>query len=322
MKKQIDPAETDFAKEVRKGLTDYPKHLSSKYIYDEKGDKLFQEIMDLPDYYLTASEFNILKKNTQAIAELFNGPDGFDLIELGAGDGKKTKILLRHLCENRFNFTYMPVDISKYALKDLEISLKKELPALLVKPKQGTYFKTMANLDKTSSRKKVIFMLGSNIGNLLHPQAVSFLKQIRVSMKKDDLLFMGFDLKKNPETILAAYNDKTGVTASFNKNILNRINRELGGNFDVETFKHWETYNPETGTAKSFLVSKIEQKARIDVLDMNVSFHPWESIHTEISQKYDDATVQWLAEKADLKIQKTFLDEKKYFKDFVFGIKQ
>lgn len=321
MKKQINPAETDFAKEVRKGLTDYPKHLSSKYIYDEKGDKLFQEIMDLPDYYLTASEFDILKKNTPAIAELFNGPNGFDLIELGAGDGKKTKILLRHLCKNAFNFTYMPIDISNYVLKDLEISVKKELPTLDIKPKQGTYFKTIANLDKTSVRKKVIFMLGSNIGNLLHRQAIEFLKQIRISMKKDDLLFMGFDLKKNPETILAAYNDKTGVTAAFNKNILTRINRELGGNFEIDTFKHWETYNPETGTAKSFLVSKIEQEVRIEALDMHVHFDQWESIHTEISQKYDEATVQWLADKTGLKIQKTFLDEKKYFKDFVFGIK-
>ncbi|HET8810298.1 MAG TPA: L-histidine N(alpha)-methyltransferase [Flavobacteriaceae bacterium] len=309
---------SDFEKEVREGLTAFPKRLSSKFIYDQKGDKLFQKIMDLPDYYLTRCEFDILQKHTKAIAETFNGPKGFDLIELGAGDGKKTKILLKHLSEKGYDFTYLPVDISQNALDGLESSLKKELPKVAVKSQQGTYFKTLDRLSEYDSRKKVILMLGSNIGNLLHENAIDFLKNIQSSMNENDLLFMGFDQKKNPQTILDAYNDKTGVTAAFNKNILVRINAEFGGNFNVENFLHWETYDPETGTAKSFLVSKTGQEIFIEYLNLTVHFDPWESIHVEISQKYDDAVVEWLANEAGLEITTWFSDEKGFYKNYIF----
>ncbi len=307
-----------FEEDVYTGLTSYPKHLSSKYFYDKKGDKLFQEIMNLPEYYLTNCEYNILKSNTEEIAEAFNGADGFDLIELGAGDGKKTKLLLKYLSDKRIDFEYLPVDISQNALDELQESLKNELPNIAVKPQQGTYFKTLERLSDFNSRKKVILVLGSNIGNLLHKDAIDFLKQIQEAMSPDDMLFMGFDQKKNPQTILDAYNDPTGVTAAFNKNILERINNELNGNFDLDSFSHWETYNPETGTAKSFLISKEKQEVEIKSLNITVSFEPWESIHTEISQKYDDQVVKWLASQADLKVTNSFTDEKDYYKNYIF----
>lgn len=314
-------AETDFEKEVQQGLTDFPKHLSSKFIYDRNGDKLFQNIMNLPEYYLTSCEFSILQNNTRAIVESFDGPNGFDLIELGAGDGKKTKILLKYLSEKKFDFTYLPIDISQNALDGLKYSLQQELPKVDVKPQQGTYFETLERLADYNSRKKVILMLGSNIGNLLHENAIAFLKNIQTSMNKNDMLFIGFDQKKNPQTILDAYNDKTGATEAFNKNILIRINRELGGNFDPQTFLHWETYDPETGTARSFLVSKIEQEVIINVLGLKVHFDPWETIHTEISQKYDNAVVEWLANEAGLKISTQFTDEQGFYKNYIFGKK-
>lgn len=307
-----------FEEDVYTGLTSYPKHLSSKYFYDKKGDKLFQEIMNLPEYYLTNCEYNILKTNTEEIAEAFNGADGFDLIELGAGDGKKTKLLLKYLSDKRIDFEYLPVDISQNALDELQESLKNELPNVAVKPQQGTYFKTLERLSDFNSRKKVILVLGSNIGNLLHKDAIDFLKQIQEAMSPDDMLFMGFDQKKNPQTILDAYNDPTGVTAAFNKNILERINNELNGNFDLDSFSHWETYNPETGTAKSFLISKEKQEVEIKSLNITVSFEPWESIHTEISQKYDDQVVKWLASQADLRVTNSFTDEKDYYKNYIF----
>lgn len=313
-----DANKSDFQLEVETGLSDFPKHLSSKFIYDERGDKLFQEIMAMPEYYLTRCEFDILEGHTAAIAESFNDKKGFDLIELGAGDGKKTKILLRYLSDKKFDFTYLPIDISQHALDDLETSLKSELPEMKVVPQQGTYFKTLDRLASYDARKKVILMLGSNIGNLLHAEAIGFLKNIETSMNKNDLLFIGFDQKKNPQQILDAYNDKAGITDAFNKNILVRINRELGGDFDVDSFMHWEAYNPETGTAKSFLVSKIEQEVRIEQCGMNVHFDPWESIHTEISQKYDDSVVEWLAKEAGLKIDTWFTDKKKFYKNYVF----
>ncbi len=307
-----------FEEDIYKGLTRNPKQLSSKYFYDKKGDKLFQDIMNMPEYYLTNCEYNIIKSNTVEIADAFEGPNGFDLIELGAGDGKKTKLLLKYLADKKVVFEYLPVDISQNALDDLEQSIKKELPTVRTKPQQGTYFKTLERLADYNSRKKVILVLGSNIGNLLHKDAIDFLRQIQVAMSPEDMLFMGFDQKKDPQIILDAYNDKAGITAAFNKNLLERINTELQGNFDLDSFSHWETYDPETGTAKSFLMSIKKQTVTIKDLELNVSFEAWESIHTEISQKYDDAVVEWLANQADLEVSTSFSDKENYYKNYIF----
>ncbi|QED37955.1 L-histidine N(alpha)-methyltransferase [Antarcticibacterium arcticum] len=309
---------SSFEEDCYKGLTSYPKYLLSKYIYDKKGDKLFQEIMELPEYYLTRCEYDILEKHSAKIAGYMDGPGGFDLIELGAGDGKKTKLLLRELVAQKIDFNYLPVDISENVLLELEASLKSEIPELEVKIQQGTYFKTLEKLADFNTRKKVIMMLGSNIGNLLHKDAIDFLTNISAAMSDKDMLFMGFDQKKHPQTVLDAYNDPTGVTAAFNKNHLERINSELGGNFDIDTFLHWETYDPESGTAKSFLVSKIDQKVSIESLGLEVHFDAWETIHTEISQKYDDQVVNWLADQARLKVTNAFTDKKGYYKNYIF----
>lgn len=310
--------ETAFAEDTYKGLTSYPKYLLSKYIYDEKGDKLFQQIMDMPEYYLTSCEYDILKTNAASIADLFSSDSGFDLIELGAGDGKKTKVLLRELVNKKFQFNYLPVDISQNVLDQLEESLSQEIPDVNVKVQQGTYFKTLEKLAEYNSRKKVILVLGSNIGNLSHKEAVDFLANIAKAMSKDDMLFMGFDQKKHPQRILDAYNDPAGITEAFNKNLLVRINSELEGNFDTDNFLHWETYDPETGTAKSFLVSKIEQQVQIKKLGLTVNFEAWESIHTEISQKYDDSVVNWLADEAGLIVEKAFNDKENCYKNYIF----
>lgn len=310
-----------FEEDVYSGLTSYPKYLFSKYIYDKKGDKLFQDIMDLPEYYLTNCEYNILEKHASEIAESFTGPNGFDLIELGAGDGKKTKVLLRYFVNQNVDFSYLPVDISLNVLEELEASLKTELPEFPIKIQQGTYFKTLEKLSSYSKRKKVVMMLGSNIGNLLHKDAIDFLRNIAQAMNPEDMLFMGFDQKKHPQTILNAYNDPQGVTEAFNKNLLVRINSELKGNFDVDSFIHWEVYDPESGTAKSFLVSKKEQKVIIEGLGLEVHFEPWETIHTEISQKYDDSVVNWLAMESGLTVVNSFTDNKGYYKNYIFKVK-
>lgn len=310
--------ESAFAEDTYKGLTSYPKYLLSKYIYDEKGDKIFQKIMDMPEYYLTACEYDILKINAGAIARAFSSENGFDLIELGAGDGKKTKLLLKELVRLGFKFDYLPVDISQHALDELKISLKKEIPEVNVKVQQGTYFKTLEKLSEYNTRKKVILFLGSNIGNLLHENAVDFLANIAKAMSEDDMLFMGFDQKKHPQKILDAYNDPAGITEEFNKNLLVRINREFEGDFDTEKFLHWETYNPETGTAKSFLVSKTEQKVQIKKLGLEVKFDAWESLHTEISQKYDDSVINWLGDEAGLRVEKSFGDKENFFRNYIF----
>ncbi|MDT0641480.1 L-histidine N(alpha)-methyltransferase [Zunongwangia sp. F363] len=310
--------DTAFAEDTYKGLTSFPKYLLSKYIYNEKGDKLFQKIMEMPEYYLTNCEKVIFEEHTAAIADSFNGASGFDIIELGAGDGKKTKILLRHLAEKKYDFTYQPVDISQHVLDELEAALADEIPEVKVKTQQGTYFKTLERLADYNTRKKIIMVLGSNIGNLLHKDAIVFLKNIQNSMSSDDMLFMGFDQKKHPQKILDAYNDPAGITEAFNKNLLERINTELAGNFNTDSFLHWETYDPESGTAKSFLVSKEAQEVYIQKLDLKVNLEAWETIHTEISQKYDDAVVKWLAKKAGLAIETAFSDNENCYKNYVF----
>ncbi len=197
--KTVLARDTQFGKEVYEGLTAFPKHLSSKYFYDETGDKLFQDIMAMPDYYLTESEYAILERHSAEITRLFAG-DGqpFSLFELGAGDGKKTKILLRELAANKVDFDYRPIDISQNALDQLEQSIKTELPAVHVNPLQGTYFDTLYDIGKANARKKIILFLGSNIGNLLHPQAIDFLQKMTAVLGEEDLLFYGNGSKKAP----------------------------------------------------------------------------------------------------------------------------
>ena len=313
-----EKATSVFAKEVREGLTAFPKYLSSKYFYDENGDKLFQAIMAMPEYYLTDCEYEILQDHKKELAMLFSkGVDDFSLFELGAGDGKKTKILLKHLSDNEFTFDYRPIDISQNALDHLVRSLKQELPDVAIHPIQGSYFETLTTIASSTTKRKVILFLGSNIGNLLHKDAIGFLRQLKDAMDDGDLLFMGMDQKKDPQTILSAYDDQAGITSDFNKNILARINTELGGNFDLDKFLHWEVYDPETGTAKSYLVATKPQQVYIEDLDLRVLFKPWETIHTEISQKYDDEVVEWLAKEAGLKVVHHFSDKRVYFKNYI-----
>ncbi len=315
--------ENQFEEEVYQGLTAFPKHLSSKYFYDEIGDKLFQEIMHMPEYYLTDAEFQIFENHKDDICNAFaGGGQPFNLIELGAGDGKKTKILLRHLSENDIDFTYEPIDISQNVLDGLENSLQKELPKVKVETWQGTYFEALEKINASDGTRKVILFLGSNMGNLLHPQAIAFLKHVQELMQDGDLFFVGLDQKKHPQVILDAYNDPAGITSAFNKNVLTRINRELEADFYVDDFLHWEVYDPESGTAKSYLVSKKEQTVSVKKLGLRIAFAPWETIHTEISQKYDDTTVAWMAEQSGLEVMAQFSDAGDQFKNYLFTKKK
>jgi len=314
----MEKIQSQFEKDIVKGLTDYPKHLPSKYIYDKRGDKLFQDIMAMPEYYLTDCESEILSLHKSEICKSFSDDNGFDLIELGAGDGKKTKILLKELVDKKYDFNYLPIDISQNVLDELTSALEEEIPEVKVNAQQGTYFEVLSELDKYHHRKKVILFLGSNIGNLLHKNAIHFMRKLQANMHQDDVLFMGFDQKKHPQAILDAYNDEAKITERFNKNLLRRINREFEADFDLDQFMHWETYNPETGTALSYLVSKTDQYVNVNTLDLKVHFEAWESLHIEISQKYDDAVVEWLASESGLKPIQSFSDKKDYYKNYSF----
>lgn len=305
-----------FAEDVRRGLSSAPKYLLSKYFYDAAGDRLFQKIMEVPEYYLTRAEDEILRSHAAKLAS-FLGKENFDLVELGAGDGLKTRILLEHFLQKNLQFHYLPVDISPNILNHLLETLNQLWPGLPVLPLEGEYFAALRKMP-SSTRRKLVLFLGSTIGNMSLEDAQNFLQQLRQQLSPGDLVLVGFDLKKDPATILAAYNDSAGVTRDFNHNHLLRINRELGGNFDPTTFLHWPVYNPINGYTKSYLLSTIAQSVYIEALELKVDFAAWEPIDMELSKKFDFQEIENLAKVAQLKVLTYFQDQKQYFTDALF----
>ena len=302
---------TQFAKDVKEGLSASPKRLSSKYFYDKEGDRIFQAIMEMPEYYLTRSEFEILQTNKGKLLELFKNSRGrFNLIDLGAGDGFKTKVLLEYFVEQKVDFRFMPIDISANALELLVDDLKEYLPDLKVKTICDDYFHALSQIKQVAERRNVVLFLGSNIGNFSDEETKSFLKKLSENLNAGDLVLVGFDLKKDPELIRNAYNDPSGITRAFNLNLLRRINRELGGSFDLDKFQHYQMYNPESGEARSFLVSRQKQQVYIQVLDLEVEFQAWEPIHVEISRKYDLDTIKAYAAYAGFSAGHFFYDQR------------
>lgn len=304
-----------FAEEVRIGLRGKLKSLPSKYFYDETGDNLFQQIMKMPEYYLTPCEFEILTNQKKQILDLFVKNEPFDLIELGAGDGHKTRILIEHLLLQGVDFKYIPVDISANVLDILAQRLKTEFPNLQIESQEEEYFQALQNISSYSSRPKMVLFLGSNIGNFNYEEMLEFFQQISNSLNPGDALLVGYDLKKDPQIILNAYNDAAGITRNFNLNILTRINRELGGDFILDNFTHFPIYDPVLGAAKSYLVSKKKQVVTIDALEESFLFERSEPIYTEISQKYDNLHMDSLAHQFGFKVVKHFTDSKCYFVD-------
>ena len=303
-----------FATEVKSGLMSFPKTLPSKYFYDKKGDALFQTIMNLEEYYLTRSEHEIFKTQKQEILNQFRKRDSqFKLIELGAGDGLKTKVLLSHFVQMGVDFSYAPIDISGNALSQLSQDLSTNMPLLDFDVIQGDYFEALERLNKNHDCKEIVLFLGSNIGNFNNDEALKFLIALSHNLSIGDGLLVGFDLMKDPVKILNAYNDKEGVTRDFNKNLLTRINNELGGNFDLNAFRHVPTYDPVTGETKSHLVSTIDQRVFIEALDEEFHFNAWEAIHTEISQKYSYKMIQEFAINSGFELIKNFTDSQENY---------
>lgn len=305
-----------FAEDVKDGLLQNPKQLPSKYFYNEEGDKLFQTIMGLGEYYLTRCEFQIFEDQKDNILKRLSGGGApFRLVELGAGDGTKTKVLLSHFIEKEADFTYAPIDISQNVLDQLSTDLSKNLPGLQIEPVQGDYFHALADLNAADDMRDVVLFLGSNIGNFSIPAAQQFLNKLSENMSSGDMMLIGFDMMKNPQTILNAYNDKMGVTSEFNLNLLSRINEELGADFNLDKFRHFPTYDPITGETKSHLVSTTDQKVYIAELEMHFQFDAWEAIHTEVSQKYSPKMIREFADKASFDVVEDFTDECHYFID-------
>ncbi len=303
-----------FAQDVLRGLTAKNKYLSSKYFYDDNGSRIFQEIMHMPEYYLTNSEFEILSLQAKQIVDAIQFQQPFNIIELGAGDGFKTFKLLEYLVNNKIDFHYVPIDISQEAIETLSSKLLARLPNLSIQAKVGDYFEMLKDL-KQSSTPSLLLFLGSNIGNYEEEQARELLMLFHQNMKKGDKLLIGIDLKKNPLTIQKAYLDDAGITKKFNLNLLLRINRELDADFKIDDFDFYSYYNPDTGDVKSYIVSLRNQKVHIGKLNKTIVFSYDELIWTELSKKYSLDDIDHLARENGFEIQENFLDCKHYFVD-------
>ena len=311
----------NFATDVLEGLSHSPKHLSCKYIYDERGSEIFKQIMDLPEYYLTACEMEILKNHKEKMVHLIKNPS-LRLVELGAGNGEKTKIILREMKKNKIDFTFNPIDLSHSAINELTLNIKKDIPDIHIEGQICEYFdglKWLASLDK---RLNVVLFLGSNIGNFNPREMDIFLSNLREACNEGDFLLIGFDLKKDNNLIIKAYNDAKGVTAQFNLNLLHRINGELGGHFNVGQFEYFSTYDTLDGAVKSYLISLKDQSVYIDKLNHQFSFSRRELIHTESSFKYNEGDINNLADKNGFVVVKNFFDSKKYFVDSLWRVQK
>ncbi len=285
------------------------------YFYDDNGSRIFQEIMDMPEYYLTNSEFEILQFQSEAIYKALEFKGHFNVIELGAGDGLKTFHLLNYLLSEKIDFTYIPVDISGEAMHILEDKLTKQLPDLKIQPMVGDYFKILAGEIKSQSSPNLMLFLGSNLGNYCERSAFHLLELFHQNMKSNDKLLIGIDLQKNPVTINNAYFDPHGITKAFNINLLKRINRELDGDINIEQFDFYCHYNPLNGEVRSYLVSLADQDVYLSALDKTYHFSENELISTELSKKYTLLELETLAQKMGFRVQEHFLDGKHYFAD-------
>ena len=309
-----------FAKDILDGLKSSSKSIPSKYFYDEEGSKLFQTIMELDEYYLTDCEYEIFTVHKEYICTYFQERGPFDLIELGAGDGLKTRILLEELLRQGADFRYSPVDISGDAMDGLVKNLREELPQLQIQPQIGDYFQALKKMNHESETPKIVLFLGSNIGNFNREAAHYFLTQLHQNLRKGDALLMGVDLKKDPEKIMAAYDDRLGITKAFNMNLLKRMNRELGADFNPAFFRHYPNYDPISGEVRSYLISTKEQTVSFSKLDTSISFGKWEPIHTEISQKYSLKEIAELALISGFQLKENLLDCKHYFTDSIWEV--
>jgi len=309
----------EFANDVLFGLLQSLKWLPSKYIYDTRGSRLFKEIMELPEYYLTRAETEILKSKKGQIAKEI-GDKEFNLIELGCGDGKKTKILLEQFLKNNQRLHFFPIDISEDSISEFIDSLRGQYPDLRSEGLVSDYFEGLYWLSEQNHRKNVVLFLGSNIGNFTPLKAGVFLSSLWKALNNDDLVLIGFDLRKNTDMMVKAYNDKKGVTAAFNKNLLTRINGELKGNFDLDQFEFYATYDVVEGAIQSYLISKIKQEVFIGELKWLFSLKEKEPIHTESSYKYLTSDIEDMARKNNFEIVDNYFDSNKYFVDSLWKV--
>jgi len=301
----FDDQTSAFARDVIGDLSQHPKRLSPKYFYDAAGSELFEQITLLPEYYPTRTELAILRDRSRAISAII--PAGAALVEFGAGATTKVRLLLKECSLG----AYVPVDISGEFLKAQALALRADFPGLQVHPVTADFTAPFELPTAIAAMPKVGFFPGSTLGNFEPHEACAFLRSARGILGKGARMVIGVDLEKNERVLYDAYNDAAGVTARFNLNVLHRINRELGGNFDLSAFMHRSVYNRDRHRIEMHLISKKQQAVRM--LGTNFSFRPGESIHTESSYKYSIDRFAALARGSGWLVQESWTDAKAMF---------
>ena len=301
----------DFAGDVRAGLTARPRRLPCLYFYDERGSRLFEEICELPEYYLTRTERALLQAHADELAAGLGGP--VDLVDLGSGNSGKTRLVIEALLRRQGRLRFIPVDISSSMLRDSSLALVETYPGLEVLAVAGEYHDGLDYLEAEGGPPRLVLWLGSNVGNFTPAEAVDFLRRLGGAMRPGDALLIGIDLRKDPAILVAAYDDAGGVTARFNLNLLARVNRELGGRFDLDAFAHEARWNEAEGRMEMHLRSLRRQSVRIEALGLDLSFAEGETIHTENSYKHSLQGIEELAAEAGFAIEEQWLDGARRF---------
>jgi dimethylhistidine N-methyltransferase len=305
-----------FAEDVRRGLSAKPKFLLPHYFYDALGSALFNAICELPEYYVTRAEAEILTRRAPEIAAAFGEPAR--LVELGSGSARKSRLLIEALLARQDELEYVPVDVDAGVLESSSRALLDEFAELTIRAICADFRDPANALQDVGEGRTIVLFLGSSIGNLDLDAAVAMLASLQSLLAPGDALFLGADLKKPKEILEPAYDDPLGVTAAFNLNLLARINRELGGDFDLGAFAHRAFYNEADGRIEMHLVSRRAQSVRVG--GDTFTFAEGESIHTENSYKYDDATLDALAARAGYRIEKRWTDSRGWFADLLLRV--
>jgi len=298
---------------VRDGLASCPKRLPPWLFYDEAGSELFEQITELPEYYLTRTERSILTADAGAMIARAAAGERVRVTELGAGSAEKTRLLLAAATRRQGPVIYEPVDVSATALMAAQERLERELPDVLVAPQVVDYTESFALEVPAPGERRLVLYIGSSIGNFEPQDAALLLRRIREVLRPGDALLLGVDLVKSPDALLAAYDDAEGITAAFNRNLLVRLNRELGADFEPDAFAHRAVWNAIDSRMEMYLVSERAQRVNLAALDLNIDFTRGESIHTENSYKYQPGRAEAMLAEAGFAPNMTWTDRRGWF---------
>ncbi len=304
-------ATSHFAEDVLEGLSTQPKRLSPRYFYDETGSKLFEDICNLPEYYVTRTERSILQRFAPQIARYSEG--NMSVIELGSGNSRKTGLLIEALITRQGALHYLPIDISESMLVQSAKHLLKTFPELRITAHVAEYNAGIQRIAEEDFEQKMVVFLGSNIGNFELDEASDFLCKIRRGMNRNDYFLLGTDMQKDVPILEAAYDDSQQVTAAFNMNLLRRINHELGGDLNVKNFSHFAFYSAEKNRIEMHLRSEKEQEVHIGQLNKTFQFRQGETIHTENSYKYNKAQIIEMCSQTRFHLAQSWQDDRGYF---------